>query len=90
MLLQKDQFFHNLTFLSLPPDATMLPSGDQSTAYTSSACPGRSSFSFLLRTSHTYGKQQMDSMTQHLQQRSSSMLHTYFSRHSLNGMQWDC
>lgn len=31
----------------------MAPSGLQSTAYTSSACPGRSSFSFLLRTSHT-------------------------------------
>lgn len=49
----KGQFFQSFTHRSRPPEATIAPSGLQSTAYTSSACPGRSSFSFLLRTSHT-------------------------------------
>ena len=42
-----------LSTWSFPPDATELPSGLQSTVYTSSACPGRSIFSFLEATSQT-------------------------------------
>lgn len=47
------QLRQSFTMRSLPPDATMEPSGLQSTAYTSSACPGKSILSFLLRTSQT-------------------------------------
>ena len=48
-----NQLRQSFTMRSLPPDATMEPSGLQSTAYTSSACPGRSILSFLLRKSQT-------------------------------------
>lgn len=44
---------HSFTTLSFPPDATPLPSGLQSTAYTSSAWPGRSTISLRVRRSHT-------------------------------------
>lgn len=47
------QLRQSFTMRSLPPDATMEPSGLQSTAYTSSACPGKSILSFLVRTSQT-------------------------------------
>lgn len=41
-------FTYSLRTLSFPPEATREPSGAQSTAYTSSACPGSSSNSFLV------------------------------------------
>ena len=47
------QCLHSFMILSLPPDATADPSGLQSTAKTSSACPGRSSFSFRVLMSQT-------------------------------------
>ena len=47
------QCFQSLSTRSFPPDATMAPSGLQSTANTSSAWPGKSSFSFRVRTSQT-------------------------------------
>ncbi len=47
------QCLHILTALSFPPLPTLSPSGLQSTAKTSSWCPGRSSFSFPVVTSQT-------------------------------------
>lgn len=44
---------HILTTLSFPPDATFEPSGAQSSAKTSSACPGSSCFNFLSFTLQT-------------------------------------
>ena len=40
--------------LSLPPDTTLCPSGDQSTVYTSSPWPGKSEWSFLVLEDHNF------------------------------------
>ena len=47
------QFLQSLSILSFPPLAAFVPTGDQSTAYTSSSCPGRSSSIFFVRALHT-------------------------------------
>eukprot|EP00967_Tisochrysis_lutea_P034495 scaffold41187_cov30-Tisochrysis_lutea.AAC.1 len=54
---------HIFRLRSLPPEATRSPSGLQSTAYTSSACPGRSSFSLRVRTSQTFTVESFDPET---------------------------
>lgn len=50
-----------LTTLSLPPLATL--SATKSTQYTSSVCPGRSTLSLRVRTSHSYDRSEPASTT---------------------------
>ena len=47
-------FIHSLKALSFPPETTFCPSGDQSTEYTSSACPGKSFNIFLVAISNNF------------------------------------
>lgn len=47
---------YNRTSLSFPPEATLEPLGAQSTANTSSPCPGNSISSFLFFMFHTIMK----------------------------------
>ena len=53
MHIKAHQCRHTRRTQSLPPEAAPLPDGLQSTQKTSSACPGRSSFSLREATSHT-------------------------------------
>jgi hypothetical protein len=55
------QFLHIFTNLSFPPlMAFSPPIGDQSTAYTSSECPGKSNINFYLDNDHNFRVESLD------------------------------
>ena len=61
------QFLHIRTCLSRPPLPTFSPSGLQSTAYTSSRWPGKSSLSFPVLTSHALSVVSLLALTNNLE-----------------------
>jgi len=83
MFIKIPQFFQIFNNLSLPPEATLTPSGDQSTAYTSSACPienwnlignynnynlpGKSNINFFVFVSQTFIVVSLDALTINLE-----------------------
>lgn len=70
------QCLHNLSFRSLPPEATRCPSGLQSTENTSSWCPGRSSTILPVRMSHTFA---VESLLAETTRRLSALQPTWYT-----------
>lgn len=89
----KNQFCHNLSTLSLPPVATLRPSVDQSTANTSSACPGKSISSFLVFKFHNFNVESALPLTINLESAENDIIYTAWTwprRVQINLPVFDC